>query len=492
MSGTGTQRSRGWILAPGHVRLRALRSLHPRRTGSGRPGLRDRLPPSLLAATLLLASCAGGNGAAASQVPAGAVVLGRGTYINGAESFPYELLRLPSAGGGHSYAQWFPPRRAAPTPVIVSTVPYGGIDWTGEAVDQRWAAQGNGCFPDADGPGYQAGVSSPVCYEKFTPDRVGGDNQIDLLNGFGVLATFGRFYAGGSVWNDVEDTLAGLAFLGTQASVDAGRIGVIGGSWGGFEAVYGSAYADVGVPPKVAVAISPVIDFQDLVNHIDFTIPLVTDAVTRPRYTSFFDPYLRRLFATTGGRPAAPGADYSKVTADALGPRLQTRLLVIHDSGDTILPVAASTSFVAANPAHAQGFWYEQSSTIDYNANVLTHGPFGSPTVYASIYTFSVSYLLTALGDGGQALFVPYGDADLDRFFQDLRAYQAGGRDVAWVVPRLQEWCDARVHLFDLTPGRGAPVVSGAHLLATKLNARWGTAFDDATVCDQLAVRGLP
>jgi hypothetical protein len=439
-----------------------------------------------------LASCGGGSDTTPPPATAGTVVLARGTYTSGTDSWPYELLQLPNADGGYSYAQWFPPSRAAPTPVIVRAEPYAGIDWTGASVDQRWAARGNGCFPDADGPNFQAGVSSTICFEKFTPNRVGTDSEIYLRNGFGALIIFGRFYAGGSVWNDVQDMVAGLKFLGTQSNVDTARIGMFGMSWGGFETVYGSAYADAGVVPKVAVAIAPVIDFQALANHVETTIPAVTNATTLPQYVSFFEPYLRRLFATTGGQPGSAGADYSRVTAAALGPRLNTQLLVMHDDSDTILPVATSKSFVAANPGHAQGFWYEQSDTIDYNANVLTHGPFGSATVYAPIFTFSISYFFTTLGDNGQIMVAPYGDTDLDRFFQDIRTYQTGGRDVSWVVPRLRELCDSRVYLYDLTPATLIPPMSGAQLLAAKINTMWGTSFDATTVCTQLTDSGLP
>ena len=164
----------------------------------------------------------------------------------------------------------------------------------------------------------------------------------------------------------------------------------------------------------------------------------------------------------------------------------------MHDDSDTILPVATSKSFVAANPANAQGFWYKQSDTIDYNANILTHGPFGSAIVYAPIYTFSISYLFTALGNSGQILVVPYGNADLDGFFQDIRTYQMGGRNIGWVVPRLREFCDSRVYVYDLTPNTSITPMSGAQLLAAKINAGWGTSFNAVTVCNQLAGGGLP
>jgi hypothetical protein len=112
--------------------------------------------------------------------------------------------------------------------------------------------------------------------------------------------------------------------------------------------------------------------------------------------------------------------------------------------------------------------------------------------VYAPIFTFSISYFFTTLGDNGQIMVAPYGDTDLDRFFQDIRTYQTGGRDVSWVVPRLRELCDSRVYLYDLTPATLIPPMSGAQLLAAKINTMWGTSFDATTVCTQLTDSGLP
>ena len=51
-----------------------------------------------------------------------------------------QLLRLTNAAGGDTYAQWVPPPGAQRAPVMVLAMPYEGIDWTGEAVDQCWAA----------------------------------------------------------------------------------------------------------------------------------------------------------------------------------------------------------------------------------------------------------------------------------------------------------------------------------------------------------------
>jgi dipeptidyl aminopeptidase/acylaminoacyl peptidase len=56
------------------------------------------------------------------------------------------------------------------------------------------------------------------------------------------------------VRDDIEDMKAGMWFVADQSDVDKTRIGVYGGSWGGFEALYATAYADPRARPLVTVA----------------------------------------------------------------------------------------------------------------------------------------------------------------------------------------------------------------------------------------------
>lgn len=315
-------------------------------------------------------------------------VLGTGTYTSGGDSWNYQLLRLPNAAGGFAYAQWFPPPSGAAAPVIVLARPYDGIGWTGEAVDTRWSARGAGCHADEDGPNYDAATSGTTCYAPFTPDAIASESYIHLLNGFGVLAVFGRFYAGGDVWNDVQDMVAGFEYLRSRADVDKSRIGVFGASWGGFLALHGAAYAPDGAVPAAGVALFPVIDFASLITHID-NLPNLVAPANLPAYTSFFDPYVRRILKAAGGRPNQPGADYTRFTATAVGQRLSGRTLIAHDDGDTLIPATHSRSFATSFPAMVDPFWYKQSDSVPYDTNVLSHGPIiGADAVYAPIYTF--------------------------------------------------------------------------------------------------------
>lgn len=98
-------------------------------------------------------------------------VPGRGvrdtTFESDGRSFPVQLVRLIRPDGARTYVQWIASDRPGPRPVVVSTDPYGGIDWTGEAVELRWAGRAAGVYEDVDGPGYDG--SAPIVYYPTTP-----------------------------------------------------------------------------------------------------------------------------------------------------------------------------------------------------------------------------------------------------------------------------------------------------------------------------------
>lgn len=450
--------------------------------------------PLLAAVLLCAAACENGSDLSRVVEPSLVVkVLGSGTYTSGGESWSYQLLRLPNAAGGFAYVQWFPPPSGAAAPVIVLARPYDGIDWTGEAVDSRWSARGNGCHADEDGPDFSATTSGTTCYALQSPQAGADESVIHLLNGFGVLAVFGRFYAGGDIWNDVQDMAAGFEFLRSRTDVDTSRIGVFGASWGGFLSLYGAAYAPRDAAPAVGVALFPVSDFSSLITHID-NLPNLVAPANLPSYSNFFDPYVRRILKSTGGRPGRSGADYTRFTASAVGQRLTGRMLIAHDDGDTLIPATHSRNFAASYPAIVEPFWYQQGDSVPYDTNMLSHGPIIQPeTMYAPIYTFSLAYLYTAIAATTRTtLQLPYAAADMDAFFTDIRTYQLSGRTVNWIVPRLRELCDDRVVMIDLTPPASPPPTTpGRALVAAQLNAHWSTSYTPDGACGQLA-SGLP
>ncbi len=464
----------------------------------------------LLFTLISLSACGGGSTPGNATQPTNPTpapladsgeVLSTGTYTLVDQTWAYQNLRLPNKTGGYAYAKYYPASGTGPHPVIVLTKPYAGIDWTGEAVDTRWANDFNAymtagglppmCAPDVDGPDYNSQTSSTTCYSLSNANKIGDEAFIYLWNNYSVLVTYGRFYAGGNVANDIDDVIAGLRFLATQNEVDRSQIGIIGGSWGGFETLYAALNAPVDVRPAAAVAMFPVSDFFGLVNFINTQLPaLVTDNSVLKKYSQFYDPYLRRFFATTG---KAPNTNYSGYTLDDLTALASVPMLIPHDDGDTILPAKFSHNFANTNPALVEGFWYKQLDKAPWASVVTEHGQIGNFVTIPIHLTFSTAYLFNKLNNAGQSLlYIPYGKTDMQTFFSNIHTYQLEKRDVSWLVPRLIEMCDSAISMYEFTPGNTSPITKGDLFVAKSLNAVWGTSLTSTTVLAYLRNNGIP
>lgn len=461
----------------------------------------------ILPVLLALWACGGGNSDAPSGNPNdppvsdGGKVLSTGTYNKTNQTWTYQNLRLPNRAGGYAYARYFQAKGTGPHPVIVITKPYAGINWTGEAVDTQWADNYNAyiiaggippmCAPDVNGPDYDIKTSSTTCYTLTNPGQVGDEAFIYLWNNYSVLMTYGRFYAGGDTENDIQDIIAGLRFLGTRGEINHSQVGIIGGSWGGFETLYATLNAPADVRPTVAVPMYPVSDFFGLVNFINTDLPGLVSGPVLKRYNQFYDPYLRRFFASTG---KSPNTDFNGYTLNDLTALVtSTSMLIPHDDGDTILPAIFSHDFVRANPARVEGFWYKRLDKAPWETVVTEHGKIANFVTVPALLTFTTTYLFTRLNDTGKSpLYIPYGKTDMETFFSDIRTYQLEKRDISWLAPRLIEMCEAEISMYELTPGNATPIRSGADFIAGTLNATWGTTLNAATVQQYLRDNGIP
>ena len=222
------------------------------------------------------------------------------TGVSDNENWPYELLKLSTEGEAATYAQWFPSDSTTPRGVLIIANPYVGIDWTGESVDARWSTRTSGLkYPDDEEPGYDSAVSSDIVYEAIAAKAVANDGYISLAkyNKLNVLVVFGRFYAGGSIWNDAQDMRAGLQYISTRTDVDKSKLGLFGISWGAYQAIYASAYRPNELIPAATLAVAPPTDIEDLVSQASTIESITQDS----DYPQFYDPYLRRIAASTGG-----------------------------------------------------------------------------------------------------------------------------------------------------------------------------------------------
>lgn len=419
-------------------------------------------------------------------------VLLEATYTTPDITIPYQLLKLTAQGAAPTYAQWFPPLpEEGKRPVMLVTRPYDGIDWTDDPVDAKWAARGAGAYPDDDEPSYGTG-SSQIGYTPLTHQKAAEEVVIYRLHKMGALFVYGRYYAGGSVWNDVDDMTAGLAFLGQHPAVDTANIGIFGASWGGFEAVYGAAYAPAGAVPKVGVALAPLALMDQQLEYLQQILPqsgISSELLTQ--YQTFFEPYVRRIYASTGGAPDAAGSDYSFWDADALAQRTTTDFLLIHDEWDTLVPFVQSATLHEKNPQQFHPLFMYQESPRDFNVLPMSHGPMLTlENHFPAIYSIFYSYALTRLLSPSETVWVVFDPASIRLLFESLRQYQLAGKDVSWAAPLLVDLCQPNVTVIDASAATWTTKM-GAQLVAEELNAVWGIEVSPADV-EELLLGGLP
>jgi len=460
-----------------------------------------RYYPLLLLVLLSLTAC-GGSASTDRPLADSGEILSTGIFTQGTQSWSYQNLRLPNQTGGYAYAQYFQANGTGPHPVIVMTKPYAGIDWTEEAVDNLWADQYNAyinagntppmCAQDIFGPDYNSATSSPICYTLSTTQQTADQTFMYLFNNYSVLVVYGRFYAGGDVENDIEDMVAGLRYLGTQSEIDQNQVGIIGGSWGGFEVLYAALNAPVDVRPTVAVPIFPVSDFAGLINFINLELPGLVSVPILTQYTQFYDPFLRRFYASTGQPPNTDYNGYTISDLSHLAAAANIPMLIPHDDGDTILPARFSNNFANANSTLVEGFWYKRLDNAPWDTVVAKHGQIENSILVPAHYTFTSTYLYSRLNNAENNLYIPYAAQDMQIFFNDIRTYQLESRDVNWLTPRLIEMCDTNFSMYDLTPGSFTPIMSGADFVTQSLNTVWGTTLTAANVQQYLINNGMP
>lgn len=417
-----------------------------------------------------------------AEAPLRVTVLRESTLDSGVV---YQLLRLQKGTGPASYAQWFPPPDGGVRPVVVATKPYDGIDWTGEEVDARWAQQGEGLHLDVDGPGpLDASLPrSSISYTPLPPDK-SEEHFLYSLHNFGTLLLYGRFYAGGDVQNDIDDMTLGFDFLAQAEHVDKKRVGIFGGSWGGFEALYGAAYARDDVKPAVGVGLSPLSDFEREEQFVTVEMPAKYSFDSSDQAcATFFEPYLRRMRATTEQRGGFTG-----LRAQDLVARIKAPFLLLHDDWDTLVSFDQSSKLVELAPEVFKPLWFLHTGPpLLWDTQLNGHGPL-LQELYLGSYAFLTSFLLRHLGDPDQPLYVAWDTNSVRRIFQTMHTLQRAGKDVRFFAKRLVELTDARIVAFDFAAGTQ---LKGAEAVARELNLEWNTSFSEANVAAGLAA-GLP
>lgn len=413
-------------------------------------------------------------------------VIKQAEHTLGDRSYRYELVRVIDVQTQHrTYVQWIEPMQgvkpAAGWPVMVTTQPYAGISWTQEPVDERWAAKGPGLHPDESEPSFNPSSSSSIVYELLSPEQVIDQSNLYLINGIAALHIFGRFYAGGSIEDDRQDMQLGMRYLAQRQDADGGHVGVFGGSWGGYEAVYAINDAPASVRPLLGIVLFPLTDF---VLEWRFTdrLKALADLKQRDDYSKFFEPYRRRIVATTKGGPDDAGADFSRWTHQSLAPTLKTPIYVIHDDEDTLVPFDMATNLAQTMPDVVKPVWVMHQPARGPEVLSPSHGPdIGAAQLSLTLLLSGAA--TTRLIPEQRPLYLFYEEAALGAVLDHFKAQQGRGQPLGVLPALLADMADPRVSLYDL---KAATLKPGAEEVARMVNARWGTTFTAADVAAQL------
>ncbi len=393
------------------------------------------------------------------------------------QTWQVEMWAAHRPDGQTSYLMYIPAKTANARPVVL-TQPYAGIDWTGEAVDERWAQLGGGIHSDIDGPGYDG--DDQIVYTPQSIQDAVNEAAAYLLNGRAAVHAYARFYAGGSLEDDVLDAAAPYYFLEEKSSeIDTQRITTFGGSWGGMMALFGAARAPASVNVSAIAAVAPPSDFADLETWATTDLPA---AYPRPSDAeSFFSPYLRRMRASAG---EGPNADYSRYGIGELCSNLKHPAYVPHDYWDTLIPLRQTERFESACPSLVSPVYWYRSDPIDYDAVNLDHGLFGKETGYPTAYTFALTYLGLATNGASEPLIVLGHPTAMVEFLTTVRAGQLASASSGEALEAVLRLTDPRVQVFDLG---ATATVSGAQYVAVAVNQVWSTSYDAGSIASALS-----
>lgn len=424
---------------------------------------------------------------------AGAFVIAR-QVVDGGTGNPVELLTLTFPGRETTYAQWMPVRLSdgGVAPALLLTKPYDGIAWPNDPRDRRWAALGAGLHPDVDGP---AAGSSPesIVYSPLSIAAQADEAAFYALHGISTLAVYGRFYAGGSIQNDVDDMVTGLEFLAREPGVDRSRLGIQGGSWGGFLALYGAAFAPPAATPRVGAALYPLSDFAEEWRHVTVTMPSRLSPDAGLTSSRFFEPYLRRVAATTSGGPDA-GGNFTRFDVGALASRLRTPFFIVHEDWDALVGIDQSQRLASRRSDLIRPLWLRHDAApSSWDSIGTSHGPLMEQFGGTATFTFVWAHLLRELA-ATQTLFIPWTESSFVALLRHARDRTRAGTRHDELARELNGLLDPRIVMYRMPegPDAGAPLVEpGAEFVSRQVNTLWGTTTTPATIAAVLD-GGLP
>ncbi|MBL7556824.1 MAG: hypothetical protein JNM24_13460 [Bdellovibrionaceae bacterium] len=402
--------------------------------------------------------------------------------------YPMKMGRFQSGDlSAPVYVQWVANGCSSQCRTLVIVNPYGGIDWSGEAADQKWLDRPNAAngyiHADDEGPGYIPGASvGTLFYKKQTPAEGVGMGAVFLPNKVSLLVVSHRFYLGRNLKDYIQEFQRVVSFFVEQGTVDTNRMAFFGASLGGFISLHSAL--DFKYPPKALALLTPLIDLKKQVQFIDGLSGFISDPAVVAAYTEFFEPYLRRVFDFTGGRPAHVPAAYSPYTVEGIAPRLKSKALILHDTWDTLTPVSEAISLQQQTSALSELLLYQHATGISWNTFEKDHSQKSEGLNQENTWPFYSLFIYNHLLDPSETIVLYYDYLKFSTYFLEVKAAAGRAQNISGIKNRMLDLCSARARMIDYTGQIGE--VSGRFYVQQIMKNIWGFSRPEITICDDL------
>ncbi len=332
---------------------------------------------------------------------------------------------------------------------IVYSVPYEGIDWSGEEVDKRWAADprsATGYFaPDVDGPDYNSATSKQVSFRLAKLEDIANQGIFFLYNGYDVLFVHHRFYAGRTTDLYVEEMRLAIEWLQTP-------VAVFGVSLGGFISL--QAAGNFGPElVKAQVIMSPLSNWQNQKSYLDGLSAKISNPTKLAEYIDFFEPYVRRF-----ANPAVLQSPKRKIST-----------LLIHDEWDTLIPVEQSDQLFSGNilATDSQYLKFQHLTPVDFNTMVKEHYQPGSGLNFTNTIPYYQAFIFNRLRSTNSSFVIFYNESTFTALLNEMKNLKANGKDTSGFQKVLSELCKPNFLMYDMDAGN-QPTVEAINLINSK------------------------
>jgi dienelactone hydrolase len=385
------------------------------------------------------------------------------------ETYESSLIKY-RAGDETSYWQWVKTKNQS-RGTIVYSLPYTGIDWSGEDVDQQWAANAEATqgywAADVHGPAYDKNSSKMIFYQKTKKESVPEMGAAFSANGYDVLYVYHRFYAGRSVEDYVGDIEEAVNWLKSQ-NPDL-PLGLYGFSFGGWIVAQAAKRISAGQVQAV-ILISPLLGWHEQEKYMKELRSRITDPEQLNEYFNFYEPLKRRF-------------DSADASVQEI-PQLNVPTLLIHDEWDTLVPVSQADLFEKQNSTSITYLKHTHPISLDLTLAQRDHWQREEGENMANNAVFYLAFAFSHLDAFSSAKTIPYSQIAMDQLWKEMHDVKVAGHDISGFQKGLKNLCHPQLNLEETQHLHDSE--SGTQYLTRKLNEVWGRRETEGSVCTSL------